>query len=159
MEPPAQSSWRDSTPSEACQWLSGCGAPFWIAGGWALDLHIGRQLRDHGDLDVGCFREDLPEIQRALLDWRMYAAIDGVLHPLDPENRPSQNAHSLWCHPPRAQAWWLEIMLEEREGDDWVFRRCRSIRRPVGQLIEKDSHGTPRMRAEIQLLLDQMDPH
>lgn len=43
---------RHVTPDEGAAILPGMGAPWWVAGGWAIDLFIGAQTRPHGDLDV-----------------------------------------------------------------------------------------------------------
>lgn len=32
-----------------------------IAGGWAIELFVGRSVRDHSDLEIGCFRPDVEE--------------------------------------------------------------------------------------------------
>lgn len=51
-----------------------------IAGGWALDLHIGRQTREHEDIDVIIFRQDQQEVYSYLCkDWILYKAYKGTL--------------------------------------------------------------------------------
>jgi hypothetical protein len=139
-------------PTDAVRWLGGVRAAWWIAGGWALDLFSGTHTREHADLDVGCFREDLGEIRAALGDWVLCEARDGRLSPLDPSTLPDGKVHSLWCRPKGAPEWWLELMLDEREGRDWVFRRSPGVRRPVGDLLLRDAEGTPYLRPEVQLL-------
>ncbi len=39
-------------------WFASLTVPWWIAGGWALDLFAGDQSRPHKDLDVGILRND-----------------------------------------------------------------------------------------------------
>ncbi len=43
--------------------------PWWIAGGWAIDLHLGHQSREHGDLDVLVLRRDQALVREHLTDW------------------------------------------------------------------------------------------
>src|SRR5690349_16504078 len=38
-------------------------AAWWIAGGWAIDLFLGRVTREHSDLEIGIWRDDQPKIQ------------------------------------------------------------------------------------------------
>jgi hypothetical protein len=43
---------------------------YWIAGGWAVDLHLGRQTRHHKDIEIAIDRVDqnllthLPDLMR-----------------------------------------------------------------------------------------------
>jgi hypothetical protein len=41
-------------------------APWWIAGGWALDLFLDAETRPHGDVDVAVLRRDQLALHRRL---------------------------------------------------------------------------------------------
>src|SRR5690606_30912566 len=144
--------WREATPDDAARWLARATAPWWIAGGHVVDLHLGRRTRAHGDLDVGCFRADLDRVREALPGWELYAARDGALTLLRAGAPLATGVNSVWCHPADADVWWLELLLEDRDGPDWVFRRCARVRRPAAALALVDPRGRPYLRPEIQLL-------
>ena len=144
--------WDAGTPAAARDWLRGADVPWWIAGGWALDLFVGRPTRGHGDLDVGCFRADLPDVRAALAGWELHVAREGRLRLLGPGAAPEAHEHALWCRPAGAGAWQLEILLEERTGGDWVFRRDPSVRRAARELVSTAADGTAFLRPEVQLL-------
>ena len=38
--------------------LSDLTVPYWIAGGWAIDLAVGRVTRDHADVDIMLLERD-----------------------------------------------------------------------------------------------------
>lgn len=38
--------------------LAALPCPWFVAGGWAIDLHLGRATRPHGDVDVAVYRHD-----------------------------------------------------------------------------------------------------
>ncbi len=40
--------------------------PWWIAGGWAIDLHLGRRSRAHADVDVLVLRPHLQDLRCCL---------------------------------------------------------------------------------------------
>ena len=61
--------WDPLSPAEAQELFSGLSAPWWISGGWAIDLFIGRQTRPHGDLDVLILRDDQLIFQKHLSHW------------------------------------------------------------------------------------------
>ena len=144
--------WKSAAPEDACAWLRGSRATWWVAGGWALDLYLGRKTRDHVDIDIGCFRPDFPELRAALDRWEVHVASEGNLRALSSEEEPRAEDHVLWCRPEGSPHWELEIMLEEREGEDWVFRRDPAVRMPAERLALTTEKGTPFVRPEVQLL-------
>ena len=44
--------WAPVQPDELAPVLERFAFPWWIAGGWAIDLALGRSTRAHGDVDV-----------------------------------------------------------------------------------------------------------
>lgn len=85
-------------------------------------------------------------------DWDFYAAHQGTLARLEPGAMPALSTNSVWCHPSGANEWWLELMLDERDGDEWVFRRCPRVRRSAEELTLVGRDGTRYLKPEIQLL-------
>lgn len=61
--------WEPLTPAEVAGELRGLPCRWWIAGGWAIDLHLGRQSRAHADVDVLFLRADQLSVQRHLTGW------------------------------------------------------------------------------------------
>jgi hypothetical protein len=43
------------------------GIEHWLFGGWAVDFHAGRVTREHGDLDLGIWLDDMPLIEEILV--------------------------------------------------------------------------------------------
>ena len=123
-----------------------------------MDLHLGRQTRPHADLDVGCFRGDLPQLRSDMDGWELYAAREGTLARLGRGEEPTADTNSVWCHPAGAAEWWLELLLDDRDGAEWVFRRCRSVRWPTSELTLGSQDGTKYLRPEIQLLYKAKAP-
>jgi Aminoglycoside-2''-adenylyltransferase len=144
--------WQPTDPNAGAAWFSSVDAPWWIAGGWALDLYLGRQSRAHADLDVGVLRCDVGRIRERLPSWEMFEAKEGVLTRLEVGESPRLNMHSLWCRPVGATRWSLELMLDDSVDDVWVYRREPSIRRPFSTLIRMSTSGLPYIAPEVQLL-------
>jgi hypothetical protein len=144
--------WQPVDPAHGAAWFSSVEVPWWIAGGWALDLHLGRQSRVHVDLDVGIRRCDIATVRERFTSWEMFEAKDGILTPLDPGEVPRFDVHSLWCRPVGASHWMLELMLDDSVGDAWVYRRLSSIRRPFSTAVRRCPSGLSYLAPEIQLL-------
>ncbi|WP_029192777.1 nucleotidyltransferase domain-containing protein [Paenibacillus harenae] len=123
-----------------------------IAGGWALDLHIGSQTRKHGDVDVLILREEQLTVYRHLSqDWMLYKAENGELE-LWREDEYLDLTGDVWACKDDASPWAFQLMLVETEQDDWIYRREQSIRRALRDITLKSPEGIPYLRPEIQLL-------
>ena len=64
--------------SAVCSLLSGLTVPYWIAGGWAIDLAVGRVTRDHADVDVMLLERDKPDSMGGRKVMVAYDAISAV---------------------------------------------------------------------------------
>ena len=52
--------------TDAASALAAGGIEYWCFGGWAVDLWVGHQTRDHDDIDLMVWRSDEPRIHEAL---------------------------------------------------------------------------------------------
>ena len=50
--------WAPLSPSEVFNLLENISIPWWIAGGWAIDLFIGHKIREHKDIEILIKRKD-----------------------------------------------------------------------------------------------------
>jgi aminoglycoside-2''-adenylyltransferase len=57
------------SPAEVHRLFPRISAPWWLAGGYSIELALGRPLRDHGDIDVLLLRRDQGAVQHALSGW------------------------------------------------------------------------------------------
>jgi hypothetical protein len=152
--------WDPLSPGAAARLLAGCPARWWIAGGWAIDLLAGRATRPHGDLDVLVLRADQHLVRRHLWEWDLQAADPpGHLRRWPVGETLPAAVHDIWCRLHPSAPWSLQLMLDDTDGDDWVYRRDRRIRRPIGSLAGRASTpDMPVLSAEVQLLYKSRTP-
>ena len=105
--------------------------PWAVAGGWAIDLRLGYQTREHADVDIAIWRADQHKLRSALLrDWMLEVADNGTLRPWNPNEWLSLPIHEIHAHPVSgAQSAAFEFLLNERDDTAWVYRRDPGIRR------------------------------
>jgi hypothetical protein len=139
-------------PAEAVSLLSAASAPWWVAGGWALDLFVGEQTREHGDLDIGVLRSHARQLIADLSSWEFFEARSGLLSQLETGREPRPEVNSLWCRPIGAATWTLEVLLDASDRDFWVYRRQAQIQRPFAEVIRRNPQGIPYLAPEVQLL-------
>ncbi|MFF1921661.1 nucleotidyltransferase domain-containing protein [Streptomyces sp. NPDC058221] len=145
--------WDPPPLAEAVRLLAPLRTPWWIAGGYAVELAVGRAFRDHGDIDILLLRGDQLAVQQVLPDWEWWAADPpGTLRPWRPGEILPPHVHDIWCRPGPAEPWRVQFMLDDTAGDDWVFRRDARIRRPLDRLGAVSGDGVPYVVPEVQLL-------
>ncbi|HTK52343.1 MAG TPA: hypothetical protein VL308_10675 [Gemmatimonadaceae bacterium] len=150
--------WRDERLSSVHEILTTAGIPWAVAGGWALDLFLGRQTREHADLDLAVWRADQAKLRAALAsDWRCEVSDNGALRPWHAGERLSLPIHEIHAravsgaHPP------LELLLNERDDTAWIYRRNPAIRRDLDRAILV-CDGIPFLAPEIVLLYKSKAP-
>ena len=105
--------WRALEPAAAPHIMSAVDAPWWIAGGWAIDLFVGTQTRAHKDLDLGVRRADAARIIAALPAWEFFEVKDGVLSRLALGTEPRAVVNSLWGRRVGEAHWEFELLLDD----------------------------------------------
>src|SRR3954467_9622826 len=88
--------WDPASPHDVAQLFVNVTVPWWIAGGWAIDLFLDRETRPHADLDVGVLRRDVGEVLDSIPDLEAFEAKDGALTRLS-RTTPRREVNGLWC--------------------------------------------------------------
>jgi hypothetical protein len=143
--------WRNHHPRWVADLLQSVRTRWWVAGGWALELFAARPLREHSDIEIGCFRSDVPDVLAVLSDWDVQIARNKMLSPFETAALKDPTVHGLWCRRTGSELWDFEILIEERLGAEWVYRRDHRIRRPLLEL-SLCGDGIPYLRPDVQLL-------
>lgn len=139
--------------------LASLRAPWAVAGGWAIDLALGRVTRPHADVDVAVFRDDQAALRSALPGWRFSVAVAGALRPWEPGARLEPPVHEVHADPRDEHAGSaLELLLNERDGADWVYRRDPAVRRPLERVLRAGPGGVRVLAPEVVLLYKSKTP-
>lgn len=151
---PHQLPWSPLDPAALPGLLGGVGAPWWLAGGWAIDAFVGEVTREHEDTDVLVLRRDQAVFRSALASWDLHAADPpGTLRPWPVGETLPLEVHDVWCRPTSSSPWALQLMIDDTDGEDWVYRRDARLRRPVSSLAGPASDVRRQVLApEVQLL-------
>jgi hypothetical protein len=148
--------WDPLTPEQVAALMRGLDIPWWIAGGWALDLFLGHGTRAHNDIEIAVFRGDVEKVRAHLKGWEHFIAEKGTFTPWRGALPPS--AHELWSRERGHETWQLEILIEERDDDRWFYRRDRDIGAHTKDIGRTTADGIPYIRPDIQLLYKSKAP-
>jgi aminoglycoside-2''-adenylyltransferase len=132
-------------------------APWCVAGGWALDLFLGRVTRTHADLELAVLREDQAALQQQFAGWTLEKVVDGRRAAWPAGERLALPVHEIHAHSTGEPRRAIEFLLNEREGDEWVYRRDAGVRLPLNRWIVP-AGGVPVLCPAIVLLFKAKAP-
>jgi hypothetical protein len=150
---PDLSHWDAWRPEDVARLLDGVHVPWYVAAGWALDLFVGEQRREHEDLEIAVPNSRVDELLPALAGFELFV-ITGPKEatPFADARDQLEETHQTWVREPATGLWRFDVFREPSAGDTWICRRDASIRMPFGQLIEWSDDGIPYGRPEVILL-------
>jgi len=143
-------------PFEKCIYITTVMSDFnkdwFFAGGWAIDLFLGKETRVHHDIEIGIFREDQIELKDFLSnrEWEFKKVLKGEFTPWNNEylELPVHEIHAI----NNAKKFELEILLNESDAGNWRFRRDLRISYPLRSVLSYSETGLPYLAPEIVLL-------
>lgn len=151
----------EAISEQALAAMSGFGRPWWVSGGWSVDLALGRRTRPHADLEISLLTSDQPALFDHLEGWDRRAVVDGQVVVWDgtpvkppyhqilarPWLREGDDVDAFFADPRM-----LDMLVEDHDGDDWLFRRDHRIRMPISEAGHVSPLGVPCIRPDITLL-------
>jgi aminoglycoside-2''-adenylyltransferase len=143
--------WEPWSPSEVVQRLEGVDAPWAFAGGWALDLFRGEVTREHEDVEIAVPAGAFHLIRDALAGYEFDVVGAARRWPLS-DKHAFEVIHQTWARDPVTGTYRLDVFREPHDGDTWICRRDRGIRRPYAELLRRTPEGLPYVAPEVVLL-------
>jgi hypothetical protein len=142
--------------------MSNFGPTWALCGGWSVDAWLGRQTRDHGDVDLTVFHDD----QHAVFDYFTTGWLLNGHDDHDPDGTAPWNGRRLGfpshVHAYSDDGLHLDIQLNRRSDADWVFSTKAGIALPIARCIVPSPWGVPTLAAEAVLFykaIGEMRPH
>jgi len=107
----------------AADHLAGYGHDWALCGGWAVDVLLGRQTRDHLDVDIAVFQEDQAELRSHLHGWRLVGHDDAVAEdcPDQWDGRWLDVPGHIHANTATMDGTELDIQICSRVDDAWVL--------------------------------------
>ena len=148
--------WEAWRPEEAYRRLAGVEVPWYVAAGWAIDLFLGGERRDHEDLELAVPNARFGELAAALpeLDPFVIGTPENGLATAYAEvgDEALSETHQTWFRERTTGLWRLDVFREPSDGDTWICRRDDRLRMPYERLVEHTAGGIPFGRPEVVLL-------
>ena len=142
--------------------LNNFSKPWYIAGGWAIELYLGKVTRVHEDIEITIFRQDQRELYDYLNDWVLDKVIPGQYKrerwlPNEWLSLPIHEIHATSPSKENSKSN-FEILLNESDRLSWYFRRNQQVKRLLYKIGKIGYQGIPYLSPEIVLLYKAKEP-
>ena len=131
---------------------------WFVAGGWAIDLYLEKETRAHADIEIAVFRRDQLALQNHFAGWNFKKASNGALTDWNRNELLKLPIHEIHCFREPSAPPSLEVLLNETDGDEWLYRRNKQITKPIAKLSLTSNLGMKFLRPEIVLLYKSKNP-
>ncbi|PIR98993.1 hypothetical protein COT87_01790 [Candidatus Collierbacteria bacterium CG10_big_fil_rev_8_21_14_0_10_44_9] len=129
---------------------------FWaVAGGWAIDLYLGEVTRKHKDIEVAVWRDEQHFLNSCFASWNGKYLIKGNALEWNAEDKLELPIHELHFSKGDEE---IEVLLNERKNENWVFRRDQTITYPENKFYQTTTSGIKILAPEVVLLYKAKDP-
>ncbi len=149
---PDDADWEAWRPEDVAERLADVGVPWRVSAGWAIDLFLGGERREHEDLELAVPADRFGEIAAALPELDFHVVTRGLAAPVAEAGELMETIHQTWGLDRPANRWRVDVFREPFDEDGWIARRDESIRLPYDELIEHTPDGIPYERPEVALL-------
>ena len=146
---------------ECNELLKNRGFEYAFCGGHALDIHVGKTTRPHGDIDVSAYWKDRNKIIAFMQsqDWIVYEAMgSGKIHLITNTDDQKLIKLNIFCvkegcsffhteliendiyrceidHVEQKHLDYMEFLFNKRTGDEFIYSRNNEIRREINKAI------------------------
>ncbi len=103
-------------------------------------------------MDVAVLRRDQEAVRAHFSGWGLAKVVQGRREPWKTGERLALPIHEIHAHRARGRPADLELLLNETEGDRWIFRRDARVSRPLAKIAMVAPTDIPFFAPEIVLL-------
>lgn len=127
--------------ARAAELMSTFPGPWYLCGGWAVDAWLGRQSRDHGDMDFAVFHDDQAALFEHLAGWRLV----GHDNTVDDDSKVQWYGRRLDipAHIHATDGFELDIQINEQAEGEWVLNREPRVAMPLDRCAGQSPWGVP----------------
>jgi len=140
--------WKPLKPNGVKRLMRGSGIRWWIVGGWAIEAFAGVP-REHEDIDVSFFRDDLGRlIEYFGPSHCIWSNRAGTIRPVKKPDDVLEGAHQMWVRRDGASPWIMDLLMNVHDKDTWISIRDETVRLPIDEATFTKS-GISYLRPEI----------
>lgn len=146
--------WLPLDPSSVGDFMAGFDRPWWIVGGWALEMYAG-VARPHEDLDISINAADAERLRIFLADhgWTTWNVDSGWLRPFDHRFREIRPDSNIWVRGDARSPWILDVPLTPFRDGLWTNKKDARQKMSLEEATWVGADGLRYLNPEIVLFM------
>lgn len=147
-----------SVPRKIAAVMQNFHADWFVAGGWAIDLYLGKISRPRDDIEIAIFRRNQIALQKYLNDWLLQKIENSVPSVWSRNEFLELPVHEIHCFHETCEPQNFEVLLNERNDNEWIYRRNERVSKSLTEMYSMTNSGIRFLRPEIVLLYKSKNP-
>lgn len=140
-KPIAEDAWENWEPDQLASKLNGINSLWYVVGGWAIEMHVGKPIREHADLEFCVLPDDANHTANWLSELTFFAAKDGDLKFWPADHEIYADNWQFWGAELKASKWRVDMMIERGTAATWAYKRDSSIQQARTDALRINSQG------------------
>ena len=148
-------------PLQLMEIMNGYNKPWGVTGGWAIDLFLNRVTPSHEDIEIAIYRKEQLILQRYLHLWELkkcFPHSDKKPEVWKAGEYLDLPIHELHAYKEDEELDKFEILLNENDKSNWLYRRNPEINLKKHDVFMKSAAGLPILNPVIVLLYKSKNP-
>ncbi|WP_051549492.1 nucleotidyltransferase domain-containing protein [Nocardioides sp. URHA0032] len=144
--------WDPLTPTTIAEFLDGFDRPWWIIGGWSIEVFTGVP-RDHEDMDISILSSDAEAFRVFLGDrWTPWNVDEGWFRPFDSRFTDVRPDSQIWVRRDASSPWILDVPFTPATGGRWTNKRHRAHTEDLADVTWVAPDGLRYAKPEVTLM-------
>lgn len=137
-----------------CRFMANFPGPWWIGGGWAIDLWLGSQSREHEDIEICILQRDQHLVRSYCAGWQFFTPRNNQWAPMADDEVLAPPQFMLQFQQTPATVTMVEgmppvfefLLNDVADDNQWIFLPEPSVRIPLDQI-----HGTSPLHLPVTM--------
>jgi hypothetical protein len=144
--------WDPLDPTTIAAFMEGFDRPWWIIGGWSLEVFTGVS-RHHEDMDISILSRDAEAFRRFLGDaWTPWNVDEGWLRPFDARFKDVRCDSQVWVRRNATSPWVLDVPFTPDTDGRWTNKRHLAHTEDLEDVTWVAPDGLRYARPEVTLM-------
>jgi hypothetical protein len=144
----------DPTLAKIAEVMDASGLDWFVVAGWAMDLFIGKKTREHKDIEISIWRDQIPLLFERFSQNQIDMVIGHKRYEiLNKDSVVDKRGHLILREVSvGGETLDIELFTTERKNGHWLFRKQNEVQAPLNEAVLTSAMGPKYLAPQFVLL-------